>query len=154
MRRREFITLLGSAPAWPMVARAQVAGKVWRIGALGGAALPALSQVYSGFLQGMLDLGYAAFFAIGAYTAALLSSGHFNIHVTFWLLIWIAAAMAALFGFVLGAPTLPSVHPRRRRRVYKHWRRVSNDLTAHLHASTQTMRHRVPGPWRCARPAG
>ena len=56
---------------------------------------------------GLLDLGYAAFFAIGAYTAALLSSGHFNIHLSFWLVIWIAAAMAGLFGFVLGAPTLP-----------------------------------------------
>jgi branched-chain amino acid transport system permease protein len=56
---------------------------------------------------GLLDLGYAAFFAIGAYTTAMLSSGHFNIHISFWLLIWISAAMAAFFGFVLGAPTLP-----------------------------------------------
>ncbi|HEY3229492.1 MAG TPA: hypothetical protein VGJ87_09740, partial [Roseiflexaceae bacterium] len=56
---------------------------------------------------GLLDLGYAAFFAIGAYTTALLSSGHFNIHWSFWLVIWIAAASAALFGFILGAPTLP-----------------------------------------------
>jgi branched-chain amino acid transport system permease protein len=56
---------------------------------------------------GLLDLGYAAFFAIGAYTTAMLSSGHFNTHVSFWLLIWIAAAVAAMFGFILGAPTLP-----------------------------------------------
>jgi branched-chain amino acid transport system permease protein len=56
---------------------------------------------------GLLDLGYAAFFAIGAYTAALLSSGHFNIHLSFWLVMWLAAAVAALFGFILGAPTLP-----------------------------------------------
>jgi branched-chain amino acid transport system permease protein len=56
---------------------------------------------------GLLDLGYAAFFAIGAYTTALLSSGHFNIHISFWLVIWIAAAVAALFGFILGSPTLP-----------------------------------------------
>jgi branched-chain amino acid transport system permease protein len=56
---------------------------------------------------GLLDLGYAAFFAIGAYTTAMLSSGHFNIHLSFWLVIWIAAAVAAIFGFVLGAPTLP-----------------------------------------------
>jgi branched-chain amino acid transport system permease protein len=56
---------------------------------------------------GLLDLGYAAFFAIGAYSTALLSSGHFNVHLSFWLVIWIAAASAGLFGFILGAPTLP-----------------------------------------------
>jgi putative ABC transport system substrate-binding protein len=59
MRRREFITLLsGAAAAWPLAARAQVAGKVWRIGVLGGAPLPVLSQNYFGFLQGMRELGY------------------------------------------------------------------------------------------------
>ncbi|MBI5353806.1 MAG: branched-chain amino acid ABC transporter permease [Chloroflexi bacterium] len=56
---------------------------------------------------GLLDLGYAAFFAIGAYTTGMLSSGAHNIHINFWLVIWIAAAMAAIWGFMLGAPTLP-----------------------------------------------
>jgi len=56
---------------------------------------------------GLLDLGYAAFFAIGAYTAAFLSSDHFNIHVIFWLVIWISAATAGIFGLILGTPTLP-----------------------------------------------
>jgi branched-chain amino acid transport system permease protein len=56
---------------------------------------------------GLLDLGYAAFFAIGAYTAAFLSSDQFNIHVTFWLVIWISAAAAFIFGLILGTPTLP-----------------------------------------------
>jgi ABC-type branched-subunit amino acid transport system permease subunit len=57
---------------------------------------------------GLLDLGYAAFFAIGAYTTGLLSSpaSPFGVHVNFWLLIWIAAGMAAIFGLLLGAPTL------------------------------------------------
>jgi branched-chain amino acid transport system permease protein len=56
---------------------------------------------------GLLDLGYAAFFAIGAYTTGMLSSGAHNIHINFWIVIWIAAAMAAVWGFMLGAPTLP-----------------------------------------------
>jgi branched-chain amino acid transport system permease protein len=56
---------------------------------------------------GLLDLGYAAFFAIGAYTTGILSSPQHNIFLNFWLVIWIAAAVAALFGLILGAPTLP-----------------------------------------------
>src|SRR6266498_1565375 len=56
---------------------------------------------------GLLDLGYAAFFAIGAYTTGLLSSPQHNIFLNFWIVIWIAAAVGAIFGFVLGASTLP-----------------------------------------------
>ena len=56
---------------------------------------------------GLLDLGYAAFFAIGAYTTGLLSSPQIDIYWNFWLVIWVAAAMAAFAGLVLGAPTLP-----------------------------------------------
>ena len=56
---------------------------------------------------GLLDLGYAAFFAIGAYTTGILSSPQHGIFMNFWLVIWIAAAMAAVWGFMLGAPTLP-----------------------------------------------
>ena len=56
---------------------------------------------------GLLDLGYAAFFAIGAYTTGILSSPVHDIELNFWLVIWIAAAMAAVWGLILGAPTLP-----------------------------------------------
>jgi branched-chain amino acid transport system permease protein len=56
---------------------------------------------------GLLDLGYAAFFAIGAYTTGMLASAHFGVQMSFWLAIWIAAAVAAIFGLILGAPTLP-----------------------------------------------
>ena len=55
---------------------------------------------------GLLDLGYAAFFAIGAYTTGILSSPQHGIYMNFWIVIWIAAAMAALWGFMLGAPTI------------------------------------------------
>jgi branched-chain amino acid transport system permease protein len=60
---------------------------------------------------GLLDLGYAAFFAIGAYTMGLLNSpvlgsplyGH---PWSFWVVIWIAALVSAALGVLIGAPTL------------------------------------------------
>jgi branched-chain amino acid transport system permease protein len=60
---------------------------------------------------GLLDLGYAAFFAIGAYAMGLLNSPVLGSplygHVwSFWLCIWIAAAVSALLGTLIGAPTL------------------------------------------------
>ncbi|HYL87359.1 MAG TPA: ABC transporter ATP-binding protein [Burkholderiales bacterium] len=55
---------------------------------------------------GLLDLGYIAFYAVGAYTYALLASPHFNIHLPFWIILPIGAAVAALFGVLLGTPTL------------------------------------------------
>ncbi|MBV9190965.1 MAG: ABC transporter ATP-binding protein [Betaproteobacteria bacterium] len=55
---------------------------------------------------GLLDLGYIAFYAVGAYTYALLASPHFNLHLPFWIILPIGAAIAALFGVLLGAPTL------------------------------------------------
>ena len=55
---------------------------------------------------GLLDLGYIAFYAVGAYVYALLASPHFNIHLPFWIILPIGAAVACLFGALLGAPTL------------------------------------------------
>jgi branched-chain amino acid transport system permease protein len=74
---------------------------------------------------GLLDLGYVAFYAIGAYTAAWLASpqaerynwnfkfggvgiapGLGGIHISLWLVLAIAAGMAALAGVVIGLPTL------------------------------------------------
>src|SRR4029077_1692951 len=60
---------------------------------------------------GLLDLGYAAFFAIGAYTMGLLNSplvgsplyGH---AWSFWVIIWISALVSATLGLLIGAPTL------------------------------------------------
>jgi branched-chain amino acid transport system permease protein len=62
-------------------------------------------NVVVGF-AGLLDLGYAAFFAIGAYATASLASPAHNIHMPLWVLIFIAAAVASTFGGILGAPTL------------------------------------------------
>src|SRR5512141_1494629 len=55
---------------------------------------------------GLLDLGYIAFYAVGAYTYALLASPHFNLHLPFWMILPIGAAFACMFGVLLGAPTL------------------------------------------------
>jgi ABC-type branched-subunit amino acid transport system permease subunit len=55
---------------------------------------------------GLLDLGYAAFFAIGAYATGLMSSPLHGIHVNFWILIWLSAVVAGFFGILLGTPTL------------------------------------------------
>jgi len=55
---------------------------------------------------GLLDLGYIAFYAVGAYTYALLASPHFNLHLPFWIALPIGAGIACLFGALLGAPTL------------------------------------------------
>lgn len=71
---------------------------------------------------GLLDLGYVAFWAIGAYVVGWGASGMFSmrtfhllsglphalpgIHISIWLLFPVAAAVTALFGVLLGAPTL------------------------------------------------
>ena len=59
-------------------------------------------------LAGLLDLGYVAFFAIGAYTMAVLTSlsGLGIAQMSFWLALPIAVAVAALAGLILGMPVL------------------------------------------------
>jgi branched-chain amino acid transport system permease protein len=55
---------------------------------------------------GLLDLGYVAFFAIGAYTAAYFASGFWGIHVSFLLVLALAVATTAIAGTAIGVPTL------------------------------------------------
>jgi branched-chain amino acid transport system permease protein len=69
-------------------------------------------NVVVGF-AGLLDLGYAAFFAIGSYTYALVASNHMGVtpighslHVPFWIALFIGMFVAATAGALLGAPTL------------------------------------------------
>lgn len=61
MKRRDFITFIGGAVAWPIAARTQSAGKVYRVGWLfhiwkvtDGPAQP----VFRGFVRGLRDAGY------------------------------------------------------------------------------------------------
>ena len=55
---------------------------------------------------GLLDLGYVAFYALGAYVYAWLASPHFGVHLPFWAVLPMGAALAGIFGVLLGAPTL------------------------------------------------
>jgi branched-chain amino acid transport system permease protein len=66
---------------------------------------------------GLLDLGYVAFFAFGAYVLALLTGATlntttgsaapaFSLHLDFYLAIWLVAALAAGLGVLIGAPVL------------------------------------------------
>ncbi|MFI5283381.1 MAG: branched-chain amino acid ABC transporter permease [Candidatus Dormibacterales bacterium] len=69
-------------------------------------------NVVVGF-AGLLDLGYAAFFAIGSYTYAIVASNHLGVtpighslHIPFWIALFIGMFVAASAGVLLGAPTL------------------------------------------------
>lgn len=57
---------------------------------------------------GLLDLGFVAFYAIGAYTVGLLTSyGPFGLqHISFWVAVPIAVLVAMMFGAILGLPVL------------------------------------------------
>ncbi len=55
---------------------------------------------------GLLNFGYAAFFAIGAYTAGILTWPVHGLEWNFWIVIWAAVAVAAIFGIIIGTPTL------------------------------------------------
>lgn len=57
---------------------------------------------------GLLDLGFVAFYAIGAYTVGLLTSyGEYGLqHVSFWVAVPIAVLISMMFGGILGVPVL------------------------------------------------
>ena len=55
---------------------------------------------------GLLDLGYVAFFGIGSYTYAFLASPQFGIHLPFWVALPAVVLTSAMFGVLIGAPTL------------------------------------------------
>ncbi len=86
-----------------------VAGQYWNyaIGTVGIYVLLGLGLNIVVGLAGLLDLGYVAFFAIGAYTMALMTAPTpHHLMWNFWLVLPIAIILAALTGLLLGAPVL------------------------------------------------
>jgi branched-chain amino acid transport system permease protein len=134
-RRRQVLTpvLLGVGLAFPLVSTN--AGNVDAAANAFTYVLLALGlNIVVGF-AGLLDLGYAAFFAIGAYGYGIAASGHLKpewstlwgplewagqvsrlvvpgqpdtvqFHFTFWPMLAVAAIVCAIFGMLFGAPTL------------------------------------------------
>jgi branched-chain amino acid transport system permease protein len=129
-----FFPKLKDKPA-AAIAAAFVAGAVlillpFAVGQFGNAWVRALAfaalyvmlalglNIVVGF-AGLLDLGYIAFYAVGAYMYALLASPHLTnnfpafaamfpngLHNSIWVVIPLGAGLAALFGVLLGAPVL------------------------------------------------
>ncbi len=99
-RRALWILLLVAAVIWPFTA-SRGAVDVMTL-ALIYVMLGLGLNIVVGF-AGLLVLGYAAFYAVGAYTYALLAQ-HFGL--SFWLGLPVAGALAALTGFLLGLPVL------------------------------------------------
>jgi branched-chain amino acid transport system permease protein len=85
------------------------AGQYWNytIGTVGIYVLLGLGLNIVVGLAGLLDLGYVAFFAIGAYTMALLTApAPHNLMWSFWIALPIGVVLAAITGLLLGAPVL------------------------------------------------
>ncbi|MGB8252108.1 MAG: branched-chain amino acid ABC transporter permease [Anaerolineaceae bacterium] len=57
-------------------------------------------------MAGMLDLGFAAYYGIGAYTYAFLASDHFGLHLSFWPMLLVGGLAAALVGVLVCIPVL------------------------------------------------
>jgi len=120
----------GAAIAATFVVAAVLIALPFIVGTMGNAWVRALAfaalyvmlalglNIVVGF-AGLLDLGYIAFYAVGAYMYALLASPHLTsnfpalaamfpqgFHNSIWMVIPLGAALAAFFGVVLGAPVL------------------------------------------------
>ena len=115
------VYLAGAAALIILPLLLQTAGNAWvRIAdmALLYVLLALGLNIVVGF-AGLLDLGYVAFFAVGAYMFALLASPHLTetfpalaamfpsgLHTPLWIVVPLGALIAGAFGVLLGAPTL------------------------------------------------
>jgi branched-chain amino acid transport system permease protein len=106
-RRGTAIAALGAAAVLPLPLLLSPGGDTLNNLVLAAAyAVMALGlNVVVGF-AGLLDLGYVAFFAIGAHVAAYLASDFRGIHVDFVLVLLAAVVVAGAAGVLIGIPTL------------------------------------------------
>lgn len=121
VNRKSLLTLAGALALLVLPLLLQTAGNAWvRIAdlALLYVMLALGLNIVVGY-AGLLDLGFVAFFAIGAYMFGLLASPQLTdtfaalaalfpggLHMPLWLVIPLGAGLAGLFGILLGAPTL------------------------------------------------
>ncbi len=121
MKNKLIVFLLAAAALLILPFIAQYAGNFW-VRMIDFALLYVLLalglNIVVGY-AGLLDLGYVAFYAVGAYVFGLLASPHLSdtfpaikaifpngLHTPFWVVIPLGAALAGLAGVTLGAPTL------------------------------------------------
>jgi len=120
-QNKKAVYLAGAAALIILPLLLQTAGNAWvRIAdvALLYVLLALGLNIVVGF-AGLLDLGYVAFFAVGAYMYALLASPHLTetfpaiaamfpngLHTPLWIAVPLGALIAGFFGVLLGAPTL------------------------------------------------
>jgi branched-chain amino acid transport system permease protein len=121
MKNKLFVFVLAALGLLVLPLVAQAFGQGWvRIAALAllYVMLALGLNIVVGY-AGLLDLGYVAFYAVGAYLFALLASPHLTdnfpalaarfpngLHLPIWVIVPLAAAVAALAGVLLGAPVL------------------------------------------------
>jgi len=102
--RLRWLALLALAALLPLATADAYAAQV--AGLAGLYAMLALGLTVVAGLGGLLDLGYVAFYGVGAYLYALLASPHLGWHWPFLLILPLAVAATALLGLLLGAPSL------------------------------------------------
>ena len=102
--RRKLLVWLALAALLPLATQDNY---VLRVAGLTGLyAILALGLNVVAGLAGLLDLGYVAFYGLGAYLCALLASSQFGQHWPFLLLLPLVVLAGLLCGVVLGAPSL------------------------------------------------
>ncbi|MBE0476104.1 MAG: branched-chain amino acid ABC transporter permease [Coriobacteriia bacterium] len=99
---------LAAAAAFPLLEQADLMDTVWlRVGVR--ALIYVLLAIGLNLVMGetgLLNLGYVAFFAVGAYTTAILSSPRLGHHFPVWALIPLSIGLAMLLGLLVTLPTL------------------------------------------------
>ena len=96
---------------YPLIDRALGIGRMGSMNPILVFTLLALGLNIVVGMAGLLDLGYAAFFAIGGYTVAFLTAPQSPLvqrgfQTDFWVALLLSFVVAAVFGVILGAPTL------------------------------------------------